>query len=294
VTPLAHLLRRPVPLDLAGERWQANPLRLSDLADLAILACQAWARPVAPDADPSTPEGAAAWRAACDAAEPPPPDWGSDACTTVALGTTPGRLAILGAVLSDHGLSFEDVQAVAEQMTADEWAAVVAVAFASDPREEVEARLNLALGVPPFKPEKRRTLAEAVASAAVELGCAPSALGEWTVAEWREYQQGVHGAGPGDGPRAVRPLRGRGAAATRGVLQRGIGRSSARSITPVRPTAGPSSTRTHAHRSASPLTSPSGSYSGTPRGAGSAITRTATPMPGDGSSSWAVDTPDSG
>jgi hypothetical protein len=190
VTPLAHLLRRPVPLDLAGERWQANPLRLSDLADLAILACQAWARPVAPDADPSTPEGAAAWRAACDAAEPPPPDWGSDACTTVALGTTPGRLAILGAVLRDHGLSFEDVQAVAEQMTADEWAAVVAVAFASDPREEVEARLNLALGVPPFKPEKRRTLAEAVASAAVELGCAPSALGEWTVAEWREYQQG--------------------------------------------------------------------------------------------------------
>jgi hypothetical protein len=190
VTPLVNLLRRPVPLDLAGERWQAHPLRLSDLADLAILACQAWPRPAAPDADPSTPEGAAAWRAACDAAEAPPPDWGTDACTSVALGTQPGRLAILGAVLRDHALSFEDVQAVAESMTAEGWAAVVAVAFAADPREEVESRLNAALGVPPFKPEKRRTLAEAVAATASELGCAPSALGEWTVAEWREYQQG--------------------------------------------------------------------------------------------------------
>lgn len=171
---------RPRPLRIAGCDLVGRPLRVVDLVALADLA--AGEPPPCPEGDPGDPIHRQALRDAAAAALAWPPDWPD------ALGTPPGALALLAAVLRDHEPDADQLAALALAMTADDWRAVRRVGFAGDPAVTIYGAIDRAIGVD----DEGESIpwAEALAEVCRLLGRTPAEVGAMTLPEFRLIRGG--------------------------------------------------------------------------------------------------------
>lgn len=131
-----------------------------------------------------------ALRHAVDVAESGAGGWGSPQCSDAVFGTVGGRAAYLFAVLRAHaGLNQDDVVALAESITVEQWGKLDRYAFGVDFLREIVERVDREIGITIY-PDEAVPWSKAVIETWKASGLTIEQIGDLTLPAFRLIRSG--------------------------------------------------------------------------------------------------------